>query len=758
MSASNSHTVPPNAAGDVASFARMLVAAARTWQMYSPDHPASLTALDRLARAVDALQAHSDLTIGVTPVTLMVNGAALARDVRVTEAAAMLHDHDVLRLRFPSPTTPAVLSDLLRMLIADADAVRALGGPAKAWAESGHQSVEIDQINFEALMADRGPAAGGPPLLSPPGAGSDAPARADSTAHDDVWESIVSSMSSGRPTEGSSVQQRLLEIARSTDAIESLAREVAPLAAGKPQSAVVAAQAATVLTTFRRLVRAVEAQSPDEKSATLRNLAEAASRLDPQVVMRAVAESTESGSGSDVTTAMGNLFDDDQVARMLARSLAAEGKASGRIAAAFSTLAPDPARQQQVLRLARARSAPDIDEGAAGIGAAFHSLEQMLSGPGDVAYTSTEYSASLDDAESRSHQLRLSVPPQMDEWMRTVSSDSIRSLSSVLLLDLFALEERQGEIVETADDLAALAEDLLMSADTVEADRVVHTLDTTASDRSPHHAEAGSKALETIARSTSLSEMSLALADFDSTQLAWFGRFCHQLGPAALESLVPSMLTAPEGEGRHRLDQVIVQFGDEAVAPLTQLIESSDRAVCRAALQCIGRIGTDKAIAVLQKLIGGEDVRTARDAVVALVRIDDSSALRPVIAALRDGPSALRHLVVDALAASRERRAAPLLAATLDTIDPLGPEHELAIRVLRALRLVNDDAAVPAIARTFGAWSWLRLARASRVKRTAAGVLASMKTDAALAALDQAVTDGDVLSRGHARLARGTRT
>jgi hypothetical protein len=342
----------------------------------------------------------------------------------------------------------------------------------------------------------------------------------------------------------------------------------------------------------------------------------------------------------------------------------------------------------------------------------------------------------------------------MDGWIQTVSSDSVRTLSSELLLDLFALEERSDRIAETRDDLTALAEDMLMSTDTAEADRIVGALGALAVGPSPRHAEAASLSLETIAGSRSLREMSSTLADFDQAQLAWFERFCHQLGASALEALVPSMATVPEDEGRRRLEHVIVQFGDEAVAPLARLTKVPNGIVRRAAIRCIGRIGTDRAIAVLQKLVTSGDARAAHEAVVALAHIDDDSALRPVVTALRDGPLALRQLVVEALAASHERRASRLLVAALDQMDPLGPDHQLVVRVLGALRIVGDDQTVPAIARTLGAWSWLRLAKANRVKRTAASVLASMKTAAARAALDEALTGGDILSRKHARTAR----
>jgi len=756
MSVSQSFIVPPHVPADVASFARVLVAAARTWQMYSARHPASFAALERLSKAIETLQPYPGLTIGVTPKTLLVNGDAIPSAVRVAEAAEMLHEHDVLRLRFPSPSTPDQLADLLTILTHDPDTVRARGGPARMWAELGHRSVVIDQIDFEALMADRKSGTGGRSSTWIPAASSATSPATDPTARDGIWDAIVRSISSGQPTKGLSVQRRLQEIARSVEAIEALIRDAALDEEGPGTFAMtVSAQAASVLTAFQRLVRAVQTESPDQVDDTLRNLTEAASHLEPQLVMNAVAESAESGVGAEVTTAMGRWFDDEQVAQLLARSLAAEGKATSRYAAALSTLVPDPARQQRVLRLSRDYATSNLVGDEAGFDATWKSLEQMLRGPGDTAYASTEYSVSLEDAESRSYQLSLTTPAQMDGWIRTVSSESIRSMSAGLLLDLLGLEERPGKIFETADDLALLVDDLLMSCDTAESERVVLALCTIVAGSSPSHAEAASRALAAIARSEGLRDMSAALADADDARLAWFDRFCHRLGAPVLDGLVPAIETAPEGEGRRRLAQVIASFGDSAIEPLCGVLNHTDWLVRRAALHCIGRVGTDGAIAALEPLVSGADTRLAHEAVVALMHITRPAALEPVAAALRDGRPELRHLVVDALGASRDRRAAALLLATLDGLDPVGRGHALAMRVLIALRLVGDDEAVPAVADVLRGWNWLGLVKTNRVKRVAVSVLVSIKTAASQAALAEALSSGDILARMQARRAQG---
>jgi hypothetical protein len=750
MSVPTTSTVPPDVVNDVTGFSRALMAAVRASQMYSPEHPSATAALERLKRAAGPLLAHPGLSIGATPHGLMVNGEALPANPRATEAAILLHDHDVLRLRVNSASSVAVFRDLVGLLTTEANAMRDAGGAAQMWERRGHRSIDIDEIDFRALMSNRSTASG----TAAASASTSGQAVTEPAARDGIWETIVRSMSSGVPATGLSVQQRLLEIARSADAIESLTLEAAFGERGHLDMPRLGAQAATVLTTFQRLVRTVETQAPSEVATTVHHLAEAASRLDPQLLMRAIAEAAESGIGVDVTTAMGRWFDDDQVAHLLAQSLAAEGKASGRIAAALQTLTPDPSRRTRVLRLARTQARGVSGGDTTAFDAACQSLEQLLGGPGDSAFASAEYSASIDDTESRSYHLSLTTPGQMDGWIRTVSSDSIRSQFTGVMLDLLVLEDDPVRLADTSRDTAALAEDLLVSADTIEVGALVDALSRITRSRSPRHASASEQALDTIGRSAAMREMSSSLNDFDDSHTEWFAQFCQQVGPAALDALVPALVTAADDEGRCRLERVIERFGDRAVAPLVRLIAAPHASVGHSVIDILGRIATNSAIAELQKVVAGSHPQHAQRAVIALVRIGEPRSLRPLTDALRDGAPAMRERVVDALVASQAPQAGDVLVDALTDLDPLGEDHGLVLRILAGLHSHGDAKSVSVIAGLLRTFSWRHVRRSMRIKRAAGEALASMPIADAGAALDEAIAHGDMLTRNRARSAR----
>src|SRR5271167_4583824 len=95
----------PELAGEVLQLARALMAAARNWTLYPPEHPAVAQSLARLSEAVRDASNGAIFSIGITPDTLLIEGAPADRaQAAVGEAAAFLHDRDLLRVTFIGAT------------------------------------------------------------------------------------------------------------------------------------------------------------------------------------------------------------------------------------------------------------------------------------------------------------------------------------------------------------------------------------------------------------------------------------------------------------------------------------------------------------------------------------------------------------------------------------------------------------------------------------------------------------------------------
>jgi HEAT repeat protein len=127
--------------------ARSLLVATRNWTLYPPEHPAVQSSVERFCDAVRESSLGSAFGVGITPDSLLIDGVAPAHiDGVVAEAAALLHDRDLVHITFLGEVSPDGAARLLRLLNVDAGERRRSGGPAKMWALLGHPSIVLEQI------------------------------------------------------------------------------------------------------------------------------------------------------------------------------------------------------------------------------------------------------------------------------------------------------------------------------------------------------------------------------------------------------------------------------------------------------------------------------------------------------------------------------------------------------------------------------------------------------------------------------------
>src|SRR5215472_537252 len=91
-------TLSPEVSRSVLALARTLVAAARGWALYPPEHPAVRGSLDRLDAAIADASSGQIFSFGLTPDTLLVAGVPFegGEHAAVGEPARWLPDHDVM--------------------------------------------------------------------------------------------------------------------------------------------------------------------------------------------------------------------------------------------------------------------------------------------------------------------------------------------------------------------------------------------------------------------------------------------------------------------------------------------------------------------------------------------------------------------------------------------------------------------------------------------------------------------------------------
>jgi hypothetical protein len=737
-------TLSPEVSRGVSSLARTLVAAARSWALYPPDHPAVRGSLDRLRGAIAETSGGQVFSFGVTPETLLVAGIPVGgRDAgAIAEAARWLHDRDILQMTFAGEISVAALQRLLGVLSEDSRIIRRRGGPAKVWAEEGDAAIAVEQIDFSQVLEDR-------EVTNPV------------RRKDDLWRSIIRGILDRRKPTDEAAQKRLLEISGDVIAIGELANDVIAPHHTMDGSPMLTSQAAAVVAAYRHLVGIVDVLSPERRNEVMQNLAAATANLNPHVVMQMLAGEGllegsgdgggGAGDGGGVVAGVVEAMDDNRVAQLLATTLAIEGQASARLATVFNTIATDDDRKARVLSLTR-RMLSETDFGRQdAFQSLWSSMEELLLTYNEKPFVSTSYRAGLDGVGTRAEQMASDVPADLVEMLDSLGQDNVRRLSVRLLIDLLTLEKDPARAPEIARDVAALTEDLLLAGDYESTLAVVTALQTQAVDTTAVASQSSRVALDGVVNTVPFVETAETLGEMAEPEAQMFAEICQRVGPAATDALKAHLESEAVTTGRTRATAIIREYGARAVGRLASLIGSNKWAAQRNAAELLGEIATAEAVPLLQPLLRGQDPRVTTAAVRALSNIKDPAAAKAVHTVLRAATGEQRRAVVGALVAQRDARVVPVLVRILDDSDPFSADHPLVLDTLAALSQVGDDHAVPALNTVMRKKRLFAPKKSRALKEQALAALRAIKTPAAAGAIEEAAKTGDRMLRKLAR-------
>lgn len=718
----------PELSRGLLQLARALLVAARNWTLYPPEHPTVGATVERLCEAIRQSSLGAAFGIGVTPETLLIDGVAPnTTDTAIAEAAAFLHDRDLLHITFLGDISYDGITRLLRLLAIDADERRQRGGPKKIWATEGHPSLVIEQLDYEKIFARAGEVV--------------APAK-----RDDLWRSIVMAIAGGQQAVfDERAQQRLLEISGSPGDIADLATTASAPMCTMDGSPMITTQAATVVAAFRHLASIVSVMSPERLPEVMSNLAAATAQLDPHVVMEVMQTPDEPGGGVAVVGGMAAAFDDAKVAQLLATALALEGRASDRLATIFNTIAPDEERKRRVLTMARSMLS-ETDFGKSGqFQVLWASAEELLISYNDAPFVSEAYRSALDGVGARADRMAVGeLPPELSLWMQSLGQANVRTLSVMLIIDLLNVERDPDRAGEIAHDMAALVDDLLLAGAYEDVRAVTLALADRARSTKIGH-EASRRALDSLGGSTAMRETAILLGDLDAETLETVEVIVTAIGPSSVEALKSLLASEQETLAFRRAADLVVQFGPAAVSRLTSLVEDERWFVQRNGARLLGRIAAPEGVPFLQALLRKGDPRVARAAVSALSSIADPSAARALHTILRTATGEVRAAVIDALVGDRDARVVPMLARIVAESDSFGADHQVVLDAVTALGAVGSDDAIPSLIAVIQLRSFWRRKKAREIKRRGVTALVRIGSAKAKAAVDEAATTGDRL-------------
>jgi HEAT repeat protein len=708
--------------------ARALLVAARNWSLYPPEHPTVTASVKRFGDTIHESSLGAIFSIGITPETLMIEGtAADAGQTGIAEAAALLHDRDLLRLTFIGDVPQLALHAFLRVMTLETAERRQRGGPAQIWLTEGHPSIVLEQIDYEHLLArEEGEVA--------------EPAK-----RDDLWRSIVVSIAGGQHAIfDQRAQERLLAIAGSSPDIADLARAVIAPKCAIDGSPMITSQAATVLAAFRHLNSIVSVMAPDRVPEVMSNLAAAATQLDAHVMMQVMQAEDDPAAGISIVQGLTGAFDDTKVAQLLATALALDGKASDRLATIFNTIAPDADRKQRVLTMTRSLLS-ETDFGKTGqFQVLWTSMEELLVSYNDKPFVSDVYKTALDGVGERADRMSaVDLPVDLPEWMESLGQANVRSLSVRLLIDLLTIESDETQASRIAEDMEALAEDLLMSGAYDDALTVTAAVSTRANTAGGMGRDACRQALDQLGESLAMRETAALVGDVDEQDWNAIKAVIAAIGPPSVESLKPVVIAEQDTIATARAEDMIVSFGAQSVTRIAPLVSDPRWYAQQRGARLLGRIGTKEAIPLLQPLLRQADTRVVQEAVRALCGIRDPTAARAIQTVLRAATGELRHAVIDTMVAGRDVRVVPILVQIINESEPLGKDHEMVIETIEALATVPSDAAVPTLVAMARRRRWFGGRKLRTLKERSVAALRAIGTPKADDALRDAAATGD---------------
>ena len=729
--------LPAELTKNAVGLARAMTIALRSWGFYPPEHPAVGLAVDRLIAATADAASGGLMQVAVTPHSLLIDGLPLdTTDLGVIECAELLHDRDILQLTVVSPATEATVRSLLTVLSLDRETRRARGGPAAIWSAEEQTSLLIEQIDYQEILEreiDEGPA-----------------------RRDGIWKSIVRSIIMGRKTFTQEEQERLIEISKHVGAIGELCKDTKEPYVMPDGSPMVTTQAATVLAVYRHIAKTVAALEPERVQDVIDSLALAAGNLEPGTALELLLQEEQQGDGIPIADALRKSFDDQQVALLLARALSSPGQTTNRLAHVLDTLAPDEQRKRRVLTLAK-KLIGERDFGSKRpIDDIRRSLDELLLKYDESAYVSTDYRQSMDQAATRAAEIAArGLPPEIDEWLDTLGHDSVRRLSGQLLIDLLRNETVPGRMGETARDMGAFVEELLLAGVFGECLPVVEELIAATRRTPPIAPEACRRVVDAIGASAALTEVAANLGDQSADEFAIFEKLIRAIGPSATPSLLSAYRREDGGVATDRATALIAALGVAAIPLMTAALDDKRWFVQRELARALGRIGTGAAVAPLQALLRRSDVRVMQAAVASLAGIDDPNAMRALHTVLRSTSGETRAAVISTLVGLKDARVVPILARILQDSDPFGDDYPLIHDTLGALATLRDERAVPPIAALARKKRWLAWGRTIRLREASLRALQRLGSQQARSALAELSATGDFfLKRQAARIAK----
>lgn len=715
----------------LAEFARACKAAARAVSLYPGTHPAIRISLSRLADVAAKATAAGPLMMTVVPDGLLIDGRAPARvDTAVAELAALLHERLVGALAVHTGTDSDAWLSLFVLLARPIEEIRDGGGIARMWGLTGHRAIEIQEIDYSEVLRER------------------------SEGRAAEWEQIVANcLHTDAVDLDEKTLKALLEVAGDADRLAEL---VLLLEERAGSGGGIRAQTAALMRMLKGIAEVVAKTDPQRLEPVMRNMAVAIGGLSPELLLELLSGQKERAEGAaDLVLQVVNRMSDGTIAGFVAKSLAAEKGATGRLALAFQALVPEIDRKRLILEMAEEQVSHSPLGQEVGFPELMANAKEMLTTYSDESFVSNEYARELSSARVQAVEVERvgdDPPERLSTWLASVNDISLRTLDLQLLLDLLAVEQDPARWRDVTDPVVFHIDDLLLVGDFEAALRLVEALVREAGpEGGPARRPAAAAAIERLVKGPMLRNQTIDFRIIDDEAFEVVKKICNAIGPHLIPPLAEALSTEENVCARQRLTVLLLGFGAAGKRSVERLKNSASVAVRRTAVHLLREFGGNEALPDLTTLLDDAEPNIQREALQAILAIGTDQAYQVLQQAMASGTERTRNSLMLALVAMRDERAAPLFGYIVRNVDHRGVLRDIYFRSVEALGALRDESSVEPLREALYRGEWWAPFRTAKLRAAVAAALKRIGTTEALTALQRAAEDGPPGVRSAAR-------
>ena len=727
-------SLSPDQSGQLAEFARTCRAAARAVSLYPKTHPSIGVSLSRVVNAAGRLAKDGSVTLTVQRDMLTIGDRAPLRpDPSIGELASLLHDRLIGVLTIRREADADDWHTFLVMLARPTEELMADGGVSSVWTRTGRTRFEIREIDYAEVLRERG--------------GGEA-----------EWDRIVASCLKGE----TALDERAL--ASLLDALGDPARFAALLNrihTAAPDGIDVSARVAALLQLMKNAIEAAKARGEAEGERAVQTIAASCAGLTPDTMI-AMLERRQSGQPDEAATAsaVAGQMTHQTMASFMARSVTAERGATQRLAQALDALVPSAEQKERVVRLAKGEALqgdlgadPDFDQIWQNV--ANMVMSYSMISYSDETWVSEQYGRELSAARRQAVEVeRVSddPPERVQAWVATVTEPALLRLDLDMLLDLLRIEEVPDKWEPVAHIAASEAEHRTLDGDASSAQALIEAIvgDTKAGGRASLRACAA-RVVDRLCTGPLARHVGHQLRTIKDDEVERYARLCQALGPGLVRTLADALTREESNVAVRRLGVLLLGFGAAGRRSVEQLKNSSNPAVRRTAVTLLRGAGGAEALSELASMLGDDDPAVQRESIHAIVEIGTDKAYAVLQRLLLEADTP-RDTALMELVNLRDDKAGPLFAYLLSHSRLRGKLAGFHLSMVEALGKMTPRAeSVRALEQVLHYRDWWALFRTTALQQAAANSLRRLGTPEAVAVLEAAAAAG---SRGVRRAAR----